>query len=181
MKIAIVKPKNNEEELILMAENLGFKEILLLYEKEAAKYQNKSKSSIKIITGFLIKNVSEINKATKNNDLIFAPAQRSFFENKKIKYLINAEAMQEKDSVHQRRAGLDDVMCKLAKQNHQVVVFNTKYNIYCRQEVLGRMMQNARLCRKYKLKTLVATFASTPLEMRAPKDLDGFARLIRLR
>ncbi len=181
MSIDVVMPKNNEAELLEMSEKLGFKELMFLYDDLQKKVPKLSSKQIRIYTAVLINNIKEVDKAKKNFNFLFASAQRNFFENKKVKYLINAESSLGKDFLYQKRAGLDDVMCRLAKEKDKVNVFNTKLlgnNMH--NNILSRMMKNAKLCRKYKVKTLIVSLASKPLEMRAPKDLQGFARHLRL-
>nr|MCK4929665.1 hypothetical protein [Nanoarchaeota archaeon] len=183
MSIDVVMPKNNEAELLEMSEKLGFKELIFLYDDLKKKPVKLDSNKLKLFSAALIKSTKEVDKAKKNFDFVFAPAQRNFFENKNVKYLINAESSLGKNFLYQKRAGLDDVMCRLAKKNNKVIVFNTKLlsqNLSQKDNVLARMMQNAKLCRKHKVKTLIATLASKPLEMRAPKDLQGFARYLRL-
>ena len=179
MKLDVVMPRNNETELLAIAEKLGFKEIIFLYKDISMKPAKIKSTKINVLTAGLVVNAKEVDKAAKNFDFVFASAQRNFFEHKKIKYLVNAESSEKTDFLYQRRAGLDDIMCRTAKEKGKIVVFNVglaKEDRY----VLPRMMQNAKLCRKHKVKTLVATLATKPLEMRAPKDLDGFARIIKL-
>jgi len=178
MKPDIVMPKDNEEALLGLGEKLGFKELIFLYDDVRLKPKRINSNKIKTYTGGLIKNIKQIDEAKKNFDIILGSAQRSFFENKRLKYLINAEASPGKDLLYQRRAGLDKVMCRLAKEKGKVIVFNLQ--LLTKDNMFGRMIQNAKLCRKYKVKTLVATLATKPLEMRAPKDLQGFARTIKL-
>jgi len=204
----VLMPRNNEEELLRLGYKLGFKELVLLYDALSKGLEKttplhsfeppfQAHRPLKIKTliirrAGLVRSIGDIDKVKKKFDLLFAPAQRPFFENKKIKYLINAEESKAQDFLYQRRAGLDSVMCKLAKETSKVIVFNTRLlapeskdkaegvlNIV-NNTVLARMMQNAKLCRKYKVKTLVATLATKPLEMRAPKDLQGFARTLKL-
>ena len=207
LNIDVLMPEHNEEELLRLSYKLGFKEVIFLYDalgKDLKKTppvtnpiinpnpkasENNKIKIIKIHRAGLVKNIRDIDKAKKKFDLLFAPAQRPFFENKKIKYLINAEESRVHDFLYQRRAGLDRIMCSLAKENNKVIVFNTKLlaqnknnNVFdvFNNNMLARMIQNARLCRKYKVKTIIATLATKPLEMRAPKDLQGFARTIKL-
>lgn len=178
MAVDVVFPDGNEESFIHMAERLGYSEIIFLYKRAVPMRQFNSR--VKVRRAFFVDNLKDVERAARDFELIFAPALREFFENKRSGFLVNAEELDMKDSFHQRRSGLDDVMCKLAAKKEKVLVFNTNQFSFS-DLVLGRMLQNARLCRKYKLKTLVVSFASAPLEMRAPKDLDGFARLIKLR
>ncbi len=188
MKIDVVVPKNNGAELLAMAIKLGFKEIIFLYNQVKEKPTNPNSDEIKVYTAGLINNMNDLDKARRNYDFVFAPANRAFFENKHIKYLINAEADSRDELLYQKRAGLDDIMCRVAKEKNKVVVFNTSLLAQDKNKdknrnnmnIFGRMQQNARLCRKYRVETLIVTFASTPFEMRTPKDLDGFARALKL-
>lgn len=210
MAIDIVMPKDNEAELLKMAEKLGFKELIFLYtdmsktvpvqilsvqviDSEPGLKKKQSFKKIKIFSAVLINNAKDFDKAKKNHNFVFAPAQRSFFEHKKIKYLINAEDMPADDFLYQRRAGLDDIMCRLAKDKDKIVIFNISLlepaqsnkssqsnTFHTQSKILARMIQNARLCRKYKVKTQIASFASAPIEMRAPNDLNGFARVLKV-
>jgi len=178
MTADVVFPDGNEESFIRMAERLGYSEIIFLYKRIVPPAQFNSK--LKIKRAFLVDNLRDVECAERDFEMVFAPAIREFFEAKKVGFLVDAESVDGKDSFHQRRSGLDDAMCKLASEKDKTLVFDISQFSFS-DLALGRMMQNARLCRKYKLKTLVASFASAPLEMRAPKDVEGFARLIRLR
>ncbi|HLC80647.1 MAG TPA: hypothetical protein VJG31_02650, partial [Candidatus Nanoarchaeia archaeon] len=44
--------------------------------------------------------------------------------------------------------------------------------------VMGRMMQNIRFCRKFKVKTFLSSFASEKEEMRSPFDLAKLAKAL---
>ena len=43
---------------------------------------------------------------------------------------------------------------------------------------MGRMMQNIRFCRKFKVKTFLSSFASEKEEMRSPFDLAKLAKAL---
>jgi hypothetical protein len=176
--IDILTPENNELELALMAKELGLKEVIFLYDSPVKKPMHLGPLPVKVHFGLFINNFSEINKSS-GFEFIFAPCRREFVESKKVTHLIDAESEENSDSFHQRRSGLDEAMCKLAKENGKTIVFDTG-QIQVNNLALGRMIQNARLCRKYKLNFLVATFASKPLEMRSLNDIKGFARMIKL-
>jgi len=169
--------KGNETELIAMAEKLGFRELILLHEHKKPLGSVLSSAKMKIHQAALISTLNEIS-GINHEIMVFAPAQREFFESRRVEFVIDAEADSGKDLFFQRRAGLDEAMCKLAKEKTKTLVFDLR--LLCDNAALGRMMQNARLCRKYKLKTIVATFASSPFQMRAPKDLEGFSRMLKL-
>ena len=170
-------PKGNEKELLHRAEALGFTEIVFLYENPLKKPSLPKDQAVKCRYGLFITNINEASKA-KPDEIVFAPSSREFFENNKVTHLILFEDSAQKDSFHQRKAELDEAVCKIAKEKTKTIIFNTQKA----DDVLwlGRMLQDAKLCRKYKLKTIVATFASTPLQMRAPKDLDAMKRMLKI-
>jgi RNase P/RNase MRP subunit p30 len=78
-----------------------------------------------------------------------------------------------RDFIHQRASGLNHVLCKLVKENNITIGFslNTILNSDDKSVILGRMIQNIKICRKFKVKTAIASFAQNPLEMRSIHDL----------
>ena len=68
--------------------------------------------------------------------------------------------------------------CKFAKENRVIIGINFSDILNSsgveRANILGRIMQNIRLCRKYKVDMLTASFATDPFEMRSAKDLLSF-------
>lgn len=101
---------------------------------------------------------------------------RRTVENKQVDMLVAPERAGKKDRLNQRDSGLNDVLCKLAKENDVAIgfsfsdVLNSKY----RAILIGRMMQNVRLCRKYKVCMVLASFAHNPWDMRYAADIFAF-------
>ena len=73
-----------------------------------------------------------------------------------------------KDAIIVVSCRLDQVACSAAVRNNSIVCFPLG-------EVLAgnpaNTIWNIKLCRKYKVKAAIASFAKTPLEMRAPRDV----------
>ena len=105
---------------------------------------------------------------------------RKLVNNKNLDIIVSSEKLAEKDSLHYRNSGLNQVTCKLAKQNKIAVAFsfNDILKSNDKAKLLGRMMLNVKLCRKYKVKTVVASFATNKYEMRSSHDLLSFAEII---
>ena len=107
---------------------------------------------------------------------------KNLFENKKVDILLSLERNRERDFMKSRDSGLNQTLCKLASKNKIAIgfnfsdVFNT--NGIERSNLLGKMMQNARLCKKYKVKVIVGSFASKWQESRSERDLMAFGREI---
>jgi len=85
------------------------------------------------------------------------------------------ENSKERDKINQRNSGLNQVLCNIAKEKNKVICFDFSMLLNSkgsrRSVLIGRFMQNIRLCRKYKVKTAIASFADSPLKMRNPIDI----------
>lgn len=181
----IVIPNKNEKKFIEVAVRLNYKTIIFLYDKFDEKIREKiealkgnSKISLNLYSAFLIdeKNMKNISRIKRAYDFVFSYGTRSAFENGKIDLILNLEYFAKRDNLHHRNSGLNQVLCKIAVEKKKVIAFN--FNLVLNSEnkelIIGRMMQNARFCRKYKLKTMIASFATQPYEMRFWRDLIAF-------
>lgn len=176
----IVFPKNNEHEFIAMAKKLGYSKLCFVYDdpekiKEARK---KYKDNSLIIFG-VIGTYRTIPKVRNTADLVIvesSDSDRKLLENSEEIILVNVEETKKSDFMHQRASGLNHIMCSLAHKNDITLAFSFSkiLNAPKRAELLGRIKQNIKLCRKYKVKTRIASFAETPYEMRSPRDLIDF-------
>lgn len=182
MKIDAVMPQGNEDGLIQKAIGLGFDEIILLSDDINYRCAS-SNDKIKVKKGFLLKDPNMINKARKNFDYMFAPAERKFFEHD-IDYVLGAELSDRKDSFHYRNTSLNQVHAKLAKEHDIMIVFDLglllNSNLKNRQIYLGRMLQNAQLVRKYKLKSAIFTLTKDPSAMRSYAVISSMKNVLKL-
>ena len=123
-------------------------------------------------------------KISKAEGLIAIRANEGFskeiFESNKVSIVVGLENAREKDSLHYRKSGLDNVLCSLANKNGISVGFSFYEVLHAKDKgkVIGRMMQNAKLCKKYKVNVVVASFAKDKHDMRLRKDLEAFGRLM---
>ena len=184
----IVMPKNNEEEFIEIACRLTFKKIVFLYDPNEYSQEKQQKlmhiksRNMHIETGF-IANPKNISKALGQSKLIAAKSSdkdRILIESKKVNLIYGFEETQKRDYMHQRASGLNHVICGLAKKNNVAIGFSYssllgKNNSHL---LIGRMMQNISLCRKYRVKTIIGSFSSNPYEMRAPHDIISLFTLL---
>ncbi|MDO8556612.1 MAG: RNase P subunit p30 family protein [Nanoarchaeota archaeon] len=102
------------------------------------------------------------------------------FTSRKIDFVYNLEQQQKNDKTHSRTAGLTQVWCKLAKEHDIAVAFNYRSLLLAKDpaRLLGRMQQNVKLCRKYHVIMIIASFANNPYEQRAPAELESFGILL---
>ena len=202
----IVLPRNNEQEFIEIAAKLGIKKLCFLYdfdeyneEKIQKKldsiesYRNKvsgelknfeflSNKKINIEIGFLI-NQKNMNKAAKISRFLVAKSSdkdRFFIESKKVKIIYGFEESGKRDFMHQRASGFNHILCELAAKNHVAIGFSYSSIINNKNPavVIGRMMQNIGLCRKYKASQIIASFSSNPFELRQPHDILSLFKLL---
>jgi len=105
---------------------------------------------------------------------------RKAVEDKQVDILLAPEQKREKRHMHQRDSGLNQVLCKLAQKNKVAIGFSFSELLNAKDKAsnLGKMMQNVRLCRKYKVKMVVVSFAKNKWEMRHASDLGAFAQVI---
>lgn len=185
----IVIPQDNEAEFAEVALKLGIKKLYFLYEFNNFDEQkiNKKLETIKeshnlnFETGIITKN-ADINKTKTNSKLIVAKSSdrdRFLIESKKVKVIYGFEETGRKDYLHQRASGLNHIMCELARKNNLVIGFSYSQllNNDNSSVLLGRMAQNIRLCQKYKVKTIIGSFAEKPFDLRASHDVSSLFRL----
>ena len=180
----IVIPKNNETEFVEIASKLGLRKLYFLYNfneynqeniKKKLDYINNKKINLKI--GFLV-NQKNINNAMQHSKLLAAKSSdkdRLFIEGEKIKLIYGFEEINKKDYMHQRASGLNHILCELARKNNIAIGFSYSSLLnksgHVTSILIGRMMQNIRLCQKYKVKTAIGAFSENPFDLRSQHDV----------
>ena len=110
---------------------------------------------------------------------------RGAFENKNTDIVYSIEKFRGKDKLHYKDAGLNQVLCKLAKKNRIKIGFCFSDVLSLDNEkraiILGKMMQNIRLCNKYKVDMVIGSFAKDKYGLRNSKDLVAFGRLLGMK
>lgn len=171
MPTDIVFPHKNEAAFLTIAKKLGYSKIIFCYKGESPK--SFPKSSIQIRTASL----NPHNKADYLLSKDFSKL-RAHIEHSKINIFFEIEEQQKKDFMHQRGSGLNHVLCKLMAKKNKTYAFSLSQVLHAsksqKAKILGRIRQNQMLCKKYKVKTMIASFARIPLEMRSPHDIKIF-------
>jgi len=177
MHADIVFPNRNEKEFLEIAEKLGYGRIVFAYENADKIPTQMPKSKIRILTG-IATNEKGIQKAKNKAGFVLVKSignDRWAFEKSEADIIFGLEEAQKKDFMHHRASGLNQVLCKIAQQKGKMIAlpFSTllKAKGMLRAQLMGKMMQNIRFCRKYKVNTILASFAQSPYQMRAVKDL----------
>jgi RNase P/RNase MRP subunit p30 len=161
----MIYPKGNEEEFKKKAEELGFTEIVFLYPQ---------KNNIKT-------KVYNLTNKRNENPVTVGFAERKFFE-KKHQYIIDSEDSPKRDNFHFKNTSLNHVHATLCKKNKISLVLGFSKLLtapFERQKILGRMISNMRLARKYAVKTQICSLAKRPDDMRNPQTLQALERFLR--
>ena len=175
----IVFPSRNENEFIEMAIRLGYKEICFAYEetKLPASLPKVSKLVIKIA---ILNPKNPLKSKRKADFLISDENARASFETKEIDIVFGLEAKAKNDFNRQRNSGLNQVLCEIARKKEKTYGFNFRDILVAkdRPAIIGRMMQNIELCRKYKFNTVIFSGAKEPIEMRNSSDIKNFFNIL---
>ncbi|MBS3073190.1 hypothetical protein J4465_00110 [Candidatus Pacearchaeota archaeon] len=110
-----------------------------------------------------------IDKAENKFEFIFIlglddQINRIALENRKVAGLISPEFNRKFDYTHYRNSGLNHVLVKIAKENKKLIVQDLSFmqgtlDKKIRAQILGKILQNYKLARKYKLNELfILTF-----------------------
>ncbi len=107
---------------------------------------------------------------------------RLYLESRQYDGVYALEMHTEREFMHHRNSGLNQVLCKIAHDKSKVVVFDVGALLIAsgrlRALILGRMQQNVRLCRKYSVTMALATFAKTPYQMRREEEMIAIGQLL---
>ena len=122
-----------------------------------------------------------------NPDIVIAKGgsdelNRKLIEDKRTDILLDPEP-ETYDKLHYRSSGLNHVLCKLAKKNNVCIAFSFRRMLYSKNRALlfGKIMQNIKLCRKYKVNVVFGSFAENKWEMRSPHELKTLMQCLGMR
>ncbi|PIN73534.1 hypothetical protein COV20_04900 [Candidatus Woesearchaeota archaeon CG10_big_fil_rev_8_21_14_0_10_45_16] len=135
-----------------------------------------------VTTKELLKKTNEAKR--KNLLVVFRPATeellRFALEHSRVDIIFGQEMINPKDSFHYLRGALDQVTCRIAAEKGKTIAFSFAeiQDSDKKGRLLGRMMQNIKLCQKYKVKMLFSTFADSKERLRSTQDLAAFWRVL---
>lgn len=103
---------------------------------------------------------------------------RRVLETMNINYLVSPEVSDKKDNLKQRDSGLNHVLAKIAKKKNVSILinFNQIKNLNDRDKinVIQRLIQNIKICRKSNCSLKVASFANNPSGILTPLQRQEF-------
>ena len=175
MDIAI--PKGNEEEMLQMAKKLGNTSLRFLYP--AVSIAQKEKLNGREV-GIISDNPNEIHRAKQQGIFAATSSNEMRVLESSPDMLFGVEDIEHKDSLHFRKSGLNQVLCALMAKNG--ISYGISFSMVLhssnrgRALLMGRIAQNVRLTRKFKIPVQIYSFAKEPYSLRARKDLDAVLR-----
>lgn len=160
-------------------------DLTLIQDQDFEKQLNIQTKKVSIIreddTSKLRKKLTKYSIVLGGDDTL----NRFISENKNISILLSPEIKRTKDFMHARDSGLNHVLCKLLKKNNIAVGFSFSLILNSepqkRARILGKMQQNVRLCRKYKVPMKIASFAKNKWELRNYTSLEAFGKVIGMK
>jgi len=185
MELLVVAKDARPEEVdgrIRLACFLGHKEILIVF----TSHDKRDIEMIKtlgggVVAGLLVKDQNQARQLRRSYGAILAPARRDLVECKSVTHILNPEEQGRPDFIHHRNSGLNQVLLKFCRSHGKEIV--TTLAILQKEPhiILGRMMQNARWCRKYKVPYHITSGARTLWEQRDADGLKALERELRSR
>jgi RNase P/RNase MRP subunit p30 len=173
----IVLPNKNEKKLLARAKELG-SDIMFAYEKPNLG------EGIMIIAS-KPKELDSVRKKAKQAAFVVASSTdettiRLIMEAKWVKYFTNIETSTGRDHTHYRRSNFNQVLAKLARDTGKTYLVDFSHILRIdgkkRDILLGRIKQNIKICKKFKVPVHIATFAEDEYGLRNPSDLKAFLR-----
>ena len=127
----------------------------------------------------------EVVEASKSKIVCANENLRSVLDRGDIRGVYNVELLEHHDSFHYRRSGINHILCEIMarKKIALIICIRTllEYTGRERAIIMGRMMQNIQLCRKYKVKIRCGSFAETPEQLRSLHDMEALLRVLGMR
>lgn len=177
----IVLPDGNEDDFIEVAKKLDVSGLIFCYEYGSEALQNALSKNLKCA---VVSRATHVSKAKHKNIPILCPDNERFlFEQSYSPPLVvfSLENIAHKDSLHSRHSGLNHILCELASKNNITLGVFLDQLIASGSQMpylIGRLMQNIRLARKYGMKVKLATFAKNSFEMRSHADMQSLGIIL---
>mgnify|MGYP001584288517 CR=1 FL=1 len=146
---------------------------LVLFDVAQSPFNNIVYRTVKIsnLKNYNSKNIVIIEGNSVNRDIL---------ERDNVNILLSPHKDLKRDSMHFRNSGLNQVLCSISKKNNIAIGFSFSefLNSNDRALILGKMQQNVRLCRKFKVKMVIASFAKNEYELRSIETLKSFGYIL---
>jgi len=192
----LLLPEENESELAAAAKKLGIIPVFLYPFKDRRDIQKKkdelAKAKINAYVGIYVtpRSSGDLKRAAKlflHADFlaVINPGElaRLAVSNPRFDAVFRIPAIFGRDSPEYRKSNFNAILANLAAKNKVAYGSDFSYFLensgYSIAKLLGREMQNIRLCRR-KVPIIIASLAKNEWELRLPENLSAFARVLGL-
>lgn len=177
------------EELLELSKILGFSKTLFL-DKDVVLVEGGSRKEVLRgrASGTANAVLKEVKEGKKKNLLVIVKVEseeilRFVLEKTEADIIFGQESINPKDSMHFRRGGLDQITCRIAAERDKTIGFSFKEILEAegneRSKLIGRIMFNVKLCKKYGVKILLGNFSENKWELRGKYELKAFENILK--
>ncbi len=189
MKIFFLSKRNRKIEKSCRDNSLEvvfIKRIIDINELKNIKQEQKDYDAVLIETKnveILRRMIDKIPQTLKilvlgTNDMI----NRASLEHKRTDALVSPEYSREYDFINYRNSGLNQVLCKIARDNKKEIIENYMDLLGKERKekslLLGRFTQNSKLCKKYKVSFIITIFTDDEQALIAVHELQNLQRVL---
>ncbi len=107
---------------------------------------------------------------------------RFLLEKTPVDLVLGAEKIHPHDSLYYPRGGVDQIICKIAKEKNKTLAFSFSELLNAsaseRPKLLRRMKFTLSICQKYQVKVFFSNFSAQKEDMRSALDLFVFWKLL---
>ena len=157
---------------------------ILLFEGDGKKFGFNESYVSKILDGKTKQDLrKKIDQAKKPIIVLGNPnLNRFILSNKKVDVLLDPHNNAGEDFMNYRNSGMNHVLAKLANDNKIAIGFSLTSILDSKEKskIIGKIMQNIRLCRKYRVNMIFASFAREETEQRQSHDLKSVAVCLKM-
>ncbi len=194
----LMLPRENEAELAAAAKELGITPIFLYPFRDRKELQRKRDELNKTIRDShfvgvytIPKSSGDIKRLTKQFWLsadflaVINPGElvRLAVSNPRIDAVFRVPTIIGRDSTEYRKSNWNAILTNIAVQNKVSYGIDFSYFLensgYSLAKLIGREMQNVRLCRR-KIKILIVSLAQNEWQLRMPENLSAIGRVLGL-
>ena len=154
-------------ELELLSKKIGFVKTLFVDKDFVVINLISKKKVLSQIQLAKQKGMKTIAKPTTEDMLRF------LLEKTQIDIVFGLESIHPKEHYHYLRGGLDQILAKIAHDKEKIIGFSFEEVLISKKpsQILGRMMHNIKMCKKFKVQTIFSTFATSNERFRSVNDL----------
>jgi RNase P/RNase MRP subunit p30 len=183
--VDVVFPRNNERALLEMAQRLGTRKLILVYEltdpmirDRKGEVEKLSSESVRTEFAVIAHNQQDVSKAVRLTRSVIG-TRAELAEDSRVAYLMGLEDSSRDDFIHHRRSGMNQVVVAHANRTNKTIFLDLSLALDRERGpvYLGRLLQNTTIAQRRFGNVIVVSGAHEAMHLRAPRDRSLFLRL----